>query len=68
MVLDNSIPRGKIENMCLCCHKSTCQSESTNPTYNWHLTDWMKHCVPAQNSEAATIEFPSCENKVHGHK
>ena len=30
--------------------------ESTSPTYNWyHHTDWMKHCIPAQNSETASL-------------
>ena len=61
MVLQNSIPRRKIEIISLCLHKS-CQSESTSST------DWMKHYVPTQNTEAATIEFPGGENKVHGHK
>ena len=66
MVFDNGIPRGK--KMCLCCHKFTCQSESPSATNNWHPTEWLKHCIPAQNSETATIEFPSCDNKVRGHK
>ena len=68
MVLHKRIPRVKIEKMCLCLHESTCQPESTSLTYNWHLKDWMKHCILAQNSESATIELPNCGNKVPGQK
>ena len=48
-VLHNSTPRVKIA-------KIHVPIEKHQPTYNWHLTDWMKHCIPAQNSETATID------------
>ena len=68
MVLHNSIPRCKIEKMCLCLHKSTCKPESPSPTYNWHHhTDWMKHCIPAQNSETTSLlplNFPVVKTRL----
>ena len=53
MVFDNGIPKGK--KMFLCCHKSTYQSESTSAANNWHLKEWLKYYIPAQNSETTTI-------------